>query len=250
LGAKGEKQEAAAAANPATILRRITVKRAKDDLELDNLRGMKRVEGRTPPHRYQSKRGVRGRSRRKKNGDQFSETALDLFFGSLDERLFPAALRGEPDAREDWSDFWASRASSAASVIRRFIEETKSATGRAIDPEADAAELFELEREIAAKLRPGDKRALRVFIGKLDVEVEDLAEALWQTHADAWFALASMPSVRECVANLGGNASSDPRGGLPPKEPRAQDRPSVGRARTAPKAAAPGPMALALKLRT
>jgi hypothetical protein len=211
----------------AQAQRRVSVKSSKlDDFQMDLNKRMTTVQGRNPSQRYGAKRGVRGRSRQKKNPQAFTEVALEMFFGSLDERLFPSALAGDEAAEDAWSEFWESRTTFWAAFIRRWIDETKAATGRTLDLVADQAELLELEREIVRKLRPGDKRALRVFIGKMEVGIDDLTDALWRSHADAWLGLSRAPSVRACVAGLGATVASDPRTALAREESQNSSAPT------------------------
>lgn len=123
-----------------------------------------------PVHPQPSKRG----------GHVFTETDLEQFFLSLDRQLLPAALAGHANAKAIGHDFWLARQAAHAEVERRLNEERRS----------DESTLTAAERAITKAFLLGDRAHLLGFVGQAGVEPIELALALWQSHAHAWFALA------------------------------------------------------------
>jgi hypothetical protein len=128
-----------------------------------------------PVHPQPSKRG----------GHRLTEADLDTFFSSLDRQLFPSSLAEDPGAKAIGHEFWAARQAAHAEVERRLSEERK----------CDESTLTAAERAISKAFLLSDRVHLLAFVGQAGVEPIELALALWQSHAHAWFALAMAPEV-------------------------------------------------------
>lgn len=128
-----------------------------------------------PVHPQPSKRG----------GHVLTEADLDRFFASLDRQLFPAALVTHEGAKVIGHEFWLARQAAHLEVERRLNEERRS----------DESALTAAERAITKAFLLGDRAHLSSFVGQAGVEAIELALALWQSHAHAWFNLAMSPEV-------------------------------------------------------
>lgn len=141
----------------------------------------------------------------------FSEQDLAAFLASLDAHLLPAALAGDPGMVRQARHFWEVRLHAFGTFLARFIEETRAETGWVIDPAANEPELRSLEQRIERALLARDRGHLAVFLGRHDVEVADLALALWASHADGWHHLAiARGARREAQALIGRLTAVEP----------------------------------------
>ncbi len=149
-----------------------------------------------PVHPQPSKRG----------GHVLTESDLDQFFSSLDRQLFPMALVGHAGAEAIGHEFWAARQAAHAEVERRLNEERRS----------DESTLTAAERAITKAFLLGDRAHLLGFVGQAGVEPVELALALWQSHAHAWFTLATStealwPKVAGYLSQHGSSDAVDHR---------------------------------------
>lgn len=161
------------------------------------------VNAKNSPQRFEEP--VRDRPPEK--GDRvFTEAHLEAFFGSLDGVLMPAALASDAGMRRVWTRFWASRTRCFGWFLWRFAEETEKRSSRRLDPQRDREELQALERSLVRVMIARDRRHLRSFVGRRGVDLIDLTFALWVSHADQWFELATAPSPIAAARQISGSA--------------------------------------------
>lgn len=137
----------------------------------------------------------------KRSGHRFTEADLDAFLRSLNKQLFPSALEGDPQLEAIGAEFWAARQACHAEVERRLIEERPT----------DETTLTAADRATTKAFLVRDRAHLLVFVGQSGVETIELCLALWQSHAHAWFTLATGPGPLwpKVAAWLSQHGSSD-----------------------------------------
>jgi hypothetical protein len=161
------------------------------------------VHAKGAPHRFDEP--VRER-RERRDDHRFTEQELEDFLRSLDGQLFPSSFADDAGMRRIHRTFWEARTINFAVFLLRMVEETEARHKRRLDPVADKNELAGVERAIVRALFRADRARLRTFIGRKGVDVVDLTFALWTSHAEGWFALASGSSALNALdALLGGH---------------------------------------------
>jgi hypothetical protein len=163
---------------------------------------LKKVSQKGNPRRFAEP--VSREKKTTKDPHRFSEADLEAFIASLDAELLPSGA--DEGLKRVWTHFRAARFESFVTLFVRIIRETEARDGRRMDPTSDEPELTALEHSIDKTLLRADRHKLRSFIGRTGIELWELAYALWISHADGWYALATAPSALTAVATLLGGA--------------------------------------------
>jgi hypothetical protein len=164
------------------------------------------VHNKNSPQRFEEP--TRDRPRRRHEG-VFTDEFLDAFFRSLDAVLMPAVFAKDAAVRRVWAHFWAARTRSAGAFLWRYIQEIAKQGGTSLDTTRDAAELLALERSLAHAMLVLDRRVLRRFVGSRGVDLVDLTLALWVSHSNHWFELATARSAIAAARGLLDSSAED-----------------------------------------
>jgi hypothetical protein len=144
------------------------------------------------PKRFEEHlRNEHGRS----DGYELTEEDLDRFLRSLDHKLVPTSVGDDRVIRRHWRQFWSVRTTAWTSVLERIKSERKK-------KKDETRDYANIERAIVRSFLRIDRQHLRAFVGKKNVDVDELALALWRSHSESWSKLAAEPSVLVAIGKL------------------------------------------------